>query len=237
MINLDIYDLDWLDEYNRSLNKVENEYSLTDIRKENISDDENYYWNRIIRLSAFEKNNVENGYDFPYEIEALSSQILFGTKNCLVFYSLRGEIGYPNQYTHRYSFFVESTVHAVYAYFNRFAVMVNFNFCKPLPKRKIYFNQNLVDKLKAEFKEIEKTKPFAYIVEILSKLNSLNRNEMVHNNSFIMQEYFSSNYQGKCIDFREINKLLIYFNNTIAKDINLLCDFLEYLENNRQIEI
>ena len=140
-------DLDWISGYNNSLSRIEKEYSLTDILTEDNKYDVNSYWERIGNLSAFDRNMEENGYHFLYEIQGLSSQIYYGVKNCLFFDSLRSKkIGFPNQYNHRYAFFVESTVHAVYAYWNRVASFINFSFEKSFGKRQIYFNQKLIEK-------------------------------------------------------------------------------------------
>ncbi|MEI5984901.1 hypothetical protein VJ786_08300 [Sphingobacterium sp. PU5-4] len=224
--------IDWLKSYNKSLSQFEEEYSLTDLLTEDDKYYPNSYWNRIVRLSAFDKNMEENGYHFLYEIQGLSSQIHFGLKNCLFFDSLRSKkIGFPNQYNHRYAFFVESTVHAVYAYWNRVASFINFNFEKPFGKRQIYFNQKLLGKVKSEFNGIEKSSSFKYLLDVYSKLNSLDRNELAHNNSLSMQEFLPYKYEESRLNFDEINETLIFLNNAIARDIDVLCELLEYLEN------
>lgn len=232
-----MYNIDWLAQYNKSLTQVEKQYSLTDLLTEDNKYDSNSYWQRIANLSAFRRNMDENGYHFLYEIQGLSNQIHYGVKNCLFFDSLRNKkIGFPNIYNHRYAFFVESKAHAVYAYWNRVACFINFNFEQPFKKRRIYFNQSLLDKTKSEFEGIEKTGPFEYLLNILSKLNSLDRNEFAHNNSLIMQEFLPYKYEGTRLKFEEVNEILVYFNNTIARDIDILCEFLEYLDKNQSIK-
>ncbi|WP_159637959.1 hypothetical protein [Sphingobacterium composti Ten et al. 2007 non Yoo et al. 2007] len=226
--------IDWLESYNDSLFQIEKEYSLTDLHTEDEKFAENSYWNRIGNLSIFSKNMEENGYHFLYEIQGLSSQIHFGLKNCLFFDSLRSKrIGFPNLYNHRYGFFVESTVHAIYAYWNRVAGFINFYFEKPFGKRQIYFNQRLLEKLELEFKGIEKSSPFKYVLDINSTLNSLDRNELAHNNSLIMQEFLPYKYDESRLNFDEINKKLVFLNNTIAREIDVLCELFEYLEKEK----
>ncbi|RZK50095.1 MAG: hypothetical protein EOO99_02600 [Pedobacter sp.] len=224
--------IDWVESYNKSLSQIEEEYSLTELLTQYKEHDPNSYWGRIAKLSAFRKDRDENKYHFLFEIEVLSSQIHFGLKNCLFFDSLKSKKREsPNIYNHRYTFFVESTIHAIYAYWNRVARFINFNFEKPFGKRQIYFNQTLLDKLKSDFNGIEETSPFKYLVNVYSKLSSLDRNEFAHNNSLIMQEYLSNIYDESRVDFDEINKTLVFLNNKIARDIDVLCELLEYLEN------
>lgn len=229
--------MDWLESYNVALFQIEKDYSLTDLQSEDNKYSETSYWNRLANLSVFSKNMEENGYHFLYEIQGLSSQILFGLKNCLFFDTLRSKkIGYPNIYNHRYGFFVESTVHQVYAYWNRVAIFINFYFDKPLKKKQIYFNQAFLDKIKSEFNGIENSNPFKYLLEINSKLNSLDRNELAHNNSLIMQEFLPYRYDDTRLNFEEINKTLVYLNNTIARDIDILCELFEYLEKGKNFK-
>ncbi|GGC40818.1 hypothetical protein GCM10011386_36070 [Parapedobacter defluvii] len=130
-------EIGWLKEFNAHLSELEKEYDLTDLETEDDKYDDNSYWNKIGQLSVFGHNMNANGYHFLYEIKGLSSQILFGLKASLLFNKLRSnEKGKPNIYNHRYTFLLESTIHGVYAYWNRVALLLNYYLVKKFDKKR-----------------------------------------------------------------------------------------------------
>jgi hypothetical protein len=218
----------WMYEFEIALTAIENKFELTDLLTAQGNNED--YWNRIGNVSAFEKMMDEYGYHFLYEIQGLSSQIHFGLKMCLLFRSLRSnDRMMVNKCNHRYTFLLESTIHNIYAYWNRVGLFLNYYLENKSHKKNIYFG-TILEKLKGQYKGIHEFPCFKYLLKINDMVKSLDRNEFTHNNSLIMQDFLPYRYENDRLNISDIPDNLIFLNNTIALDIYSFIELIEYLE-------
>lgn len=193
--------------------------------------DDNCYWPRLARLSFFHKLFDGHRYHFLYEIQGLSSQIHFGLANCFLYRDKISTVkGKPNNYNHRYTFMIESTIHCIYAYWNRVGLVLNTYLKKPKQIKNTYF-ANVVDQLIKDFPILEDNINYQWICQIKGALNDLDRNEFAHNNSLIMQNFLPKNSEGD--DFEKLlamPDLLLSHNKSIVDEIFNLVELLEGLE-------
>src|SRR5690606_32766811 len=103
-----------------SISIVSEQYNIRNLISIQKYHDDNDYWPRLANFSFFRKLFDNHKYHFLYEIQGLSSQLHFGLANCFLFRDKISKIkGRPNIYNHRYTFMIESTIHTIYAYWNR----------------------------------------------------------------------------------------------------------------------
>ncbi|MFD2556300.1 hypothetical protein [Sphingobacterium tabacisoli] len=223
--------MNFIFEYNQVLKQLSEQSKLSNLLQldNKLSDDG--YWDRFARLSVIDKYIEGYGYHLLYEIQSLSNQIHFGVLNCLLFRPLVSlDKTDPNIYNHRLTFMMESTIHCIYGYWNRIALLLNLYLEKPLDKKEVYM-MKLLDLIRKQFPELKELEEFKWFVDLMEDFLSFNRNEMVHNYSIIMQEFLPVQGREK-IDYDIIIKKLIYHNNAISNDVFRLLDLLEYIESN-----
>lgn len=199
--------------------------------QKNVYDD-NDYWSRLGRLSFFNKLFKEYRYHFLYEIQGISVQLHFGLANCFLFREkISHERGRPNPYNHRYTFMIESTIHCIYAYWNRVGLVLNTYLKNPKEIKRVYF-QGVVDQLSIDYPELLENKHYGWIKDVKTQLDSLNRNEFTHNNSLIMQDFLPQYYdEANNIDLLAFPELLLKHNSYVVEDIYCLVDLIEELES------
>lgn len=222
--------MEFIEGLNKSFLKLTDELKLSNLLQNDNYSDEDSYWNRIANLKVFETNMEDNGYHFLYEIQALSNQIHFGVLNCLLYKDIRSkQSGFPNQYNHRYTFMLESTIHCIYSFWNRVAGILNFYLHEPIKKRGIYISK-VLERLQIDYSEIHKMESFIWLKDKINDFDKLQRNEFAHNNSLIMQDFFRNGDGENQINIDSIIEKLIYHNNLIANDIDIVADLFCYLE-------
>lgn len=192
---------------------------------------EESYWDKLARLSFFNKLYEEHRYHFLYEIQGLSSQIHFGIASCILFRDKISTVtGKPNHYNHRYTFMIESTIHCIYSYWNRVGLVFNTYLKNPKDIKRTYF-ANVVPQLLTDYPELEQDEQYQWICNVKKALDELERNEFAHNNSLIMQNFLPKNNERD--DFKgllEMPELLLSHNRFIVTDIYNLIGLLEKLE-------
>lgn len=188
------------------------------------------YWPRLARLSFFNKLFDEHRYHFLYEIQGLSCQIHFGIINCILFRDKISTTRKPNEYNHRYTFMIESTIHCIYSFWNRVALVINTYLKKPEKKSRIYFSK-VVTQISIDFPVLSQDKCYQWITNVKNAVELLERNEFAHNNSLIMQNFLSSR-SGKSTfnDLLKMPDLLLAHNKAIVDEIYNLVHLLETLE-------
>lgn len=193
--------------------------------------DDDWYWPRLARLSFFEKLFQEHRCHFLYEIQALSSQIHFGMASCFLYRDkISTRRGRPNMYNHRYSFMIESTIHCIYAYWNRVGLVLNTYLKKPKDIKRAYF-ANVVDQLVKDYLDLNDSGNYQWILGVKKSLNDLDRNELAHNNSLIMQNFLPKNEDNN--DFGKLlimPELLLEHNKFHVNEILNLVSLIEELE-------
>jgi len=190
------------------------------------------YWDRLARLSFFNKLFDEHRYHFLYEIEGLSSQIHFGIANCfLLREKISTERGKPNTYNHRYTFMLESTIHGIYSYWNRVGLVLNTYLKTPKEIKRTYF-ANVIPQLLTDYPILRESQDYQWIVGVKNALDDLDRNEFAHNNSLIMQNFLPKNIENMGFDnLLALPEILLSHNRAIVDDIYNLVQLLEWLEN------
>ncbi|RZK25559.1 MAG: hypothetical protein EOO43_05210 [Flavobacterium sp.] len=222
---------EFLHHYNRTLDKISLERNLTNLKSQDDVIDNNGYWNRLANIKAIEHNINTYDYHFLYEIQGLSSQIHFGIASCILFRpQISTKTGKPNSYNHRYTFMIESTVHCIYSYWNRVALVLNTYLTKPKDVKRIYF-ASVVTQLLIDYPELEQHPLYNWLFNIKIALEELDRNEFAHNNSLIMQNFLPRDKNRD--DFKELlamPDLLLSHNKAIVDEIYNLVELLEQLE-------
>ncbi|SDM33761.1 hypothetical protein SAMN05421813_11017 [Daejeonella rubra] len=193
--------------------------------------DENDYWTRLANFSFFNKIFDEHRYHFLYEIQGLSCQIHFGLANCFLFRDkISAKQGRPNVYNHRYTFMIESTIHCIYAYWNRVGLVLN-TYLKTLKDIKRTYFSGVVQQLRLDYPELLGNPYYLWINDVKTNLDDLNRNEFAHNNSLIMQNFLPESYEGQNqIDLLAFPELLLSHNKYIVEEIDNLVNLIEVLE-------
>lgn len=216
-----------------AISKISQQYGIRNLISIQNFYDDNDYWPRLANFSFFNKLFDVHRYHFLYEIQGLSSQLHFGLANCFL---LREKIshkrGRPNIYNHRYTFMIESTIHSIYAYWNRVGLVLNTYLRNPKELKRVYF-QGVVDQLVLDYPELLENRYYIWIKDVRLDLDKLNRNEFTHNNSLIMQDFFREAYEGENqIDLLVFPELLLTHNNYVVDEINNLVDLIEVLDGN-----
>lgn len=189
------------------------------------------YWSRLAKGSYFEKLFTRYKYHFLYEIIGLQSQIHFGILNCLFYRDLIStERGRPNVWNHRFTFMIESTIHGIYSYWNRVALVLNTYLKKPKDLKRVYF-ATVVAQLVVDYPELAQDQHYQWLQNLKDAVKDLDRNEFAHNNSLIMQNFLPtdqnfSDFQG----LMAMTDLLLQHNNFIVDEINHLVDLVEKLD-------
>lgn len=221
--------MNFIFEYNEVLKQLSEQNNLSNLLQLDNKYTDDGYWNRFTRLETVDKYIEGYGYHLLYEIQSLSNQIHFGVLNCLLFRPLVSfDKTDPSIYNHRLTFMMESTIHCIYGYWNRIALLLNLYLEKPLEKKDVYMTK-ILDLIKKQFAELKEVKEFKWLSDLMQNFLSFNRNEMVHNYSIIMQDFLPSEC-GQKIDYDVIIQKLAYHNNAISNDIFRLLDLLEYIE-------
>lgn len=141
-------------DFDQSIREVSKNYELNNLLNIDSKMDGQGYWPRIAALSFFDKLYKQHRYHFLYEIQGLSNQIHFGIASSLLFREkMSMERGRPNGYNHRYAFMVESTIHTIYSYWNRVALVLNTYLKTPLFKERVYFSK-IVRQLEVDYPEL-----------------------------------------------------------------------------------
>ncbi|WP_231491870.1 hypothetical protein [Pedobacter sp. Leaf170] len=221
---------DYLFELDEAIKDISEKYEIT-----NLSMIQKFYqdtyWDRFARLSFFNKLYDEYRYHFLYEIQGLSSQIHFGIASCILFRDkISTETGKPNVYNHRYTFMIESTVHAIYSYWNRVGLVLNTYLKKPKELKRTYF-ATVVPQLLIDHQELENDKFYKWICNVKVALDELDRNEFAHNNSLIMQNFLPENSERD--NFKKLLNMpdvLLSHNKAIVDEIYNLVELVEKLE-------
>ena len=224
-----------MDEYfenlDTALRNISEEIGIINLQGEQSRLDDDWYWPRLARLSFFEKLFQEHRYHFLYEIQALSSQIHFGLAHCFLFRNkISTRRGRPNMYNHRYTFMIESTIHGIYAYWNRVGLVLNTYLKEPKDIKRTYF-ANVVDQLVKDYPVLNDSGSYKWMLGVKNLLNDLDRNEFAHNNSLIMQNFLPKNADGD--DFGKLlamPELLLEHNKFIVNEILNLVSLIEELE-------
>ncbi|WP_312365588.1 hypothetical protein [Sphingobacterium sp.] len=221
--------MDFFDQYNDKLYELSQEYGLINL----LSIDRHYkdggYWNRFAKLKAVEQYIDGYNYHLLYEIQSLSNQVHFGILNCLLFRPLISvERIEPNVYNHRLTFMIESTIHGIYAYWNRIALLLNLYLNNPLAKEKVYMSK-IFRLIKKEYIEVKNIDGYKWLDNLMADFEFFRRNEMTHNYYILMQEFLPHPHQTK-VDYDLLIQKLVYHNNAISKDVYKLLDLLDYLE-------
>jgi hypothetical protein len=192
---------------------------------------EESYWDRLARLSFFNKLYEEHRYHFLYEIQGLSSQIHFGIASCILFRDkISTETGKPNAYNHRYTFMIESTIHCIYSYWNRVGLVLNTYLKNQKEIKRTYF-ANVVPQLLTDYPELEQDGLYQWICNVKAALDELDRNEFAHNNSLIMQNFLpKNNERDNFKGLLAMPELLLSHNKFIVDEIYNLVGLIEKLE-------
>lgn len=193
--------------------------------------DQNNYWNRLAALSFFNKLHDEHRYHFLYEIQVLSCQLHFGIINCILFRDkISTTVHKPNKYNHRYTFMIESTIHCVYSFWSRVALVINSYLKKPKKKSQIYFS-TVVPQLLIDYPALTQDNDYQWITNVKNEVELLKRNEFAHNNSLTMQNFISiRSSEGTFDDLLKMPDLLLAHNKSIVDEIYNLVHLLETLE-------
>ena len=214
-----------------AISTVSERYGIRNLMSIQKFYDEKDYWPRLANSSFFHKLFDTHRYHFLYEIQGLSSQLHFGLANCFL---LREKIshkrGRPNIYNHRYTFMIESTIHSIYAYWNRVGLVLNTYLKNPKELKRVYF-QAVVDQLVVDYPELLENQYYVWIKDVKEELDKLNRNEFTHNNSLIMQDFLPQYYDGlNSIDLLAFPELLLRHNNYVVEEIYNLVELIKVLE-------
>ncbi|MGX1639949.1 hypothetical protein [Sphingobacterium sp. NPDC055431] len=221
--------MNFIIEYNQVLKQLSEQNQLSNLLLLDNKFSTDGYWDRFARLEVVDKYINGYGYHLLYEIQSLSNQIHFGVLNCLLFRPLVSfDKTNPNVYNHRLTFMIESTIHCIYGYWNRIALLLNLYLEYPLDKKDVYM-MKLLDLIKKQFSEIKELKEFKWLCNLMNDFLYFNRNEITHNYSIIMQEFLPSPGMER-VDYDVLIGKLIYHNNAISNDVFKLLDLLEYLE-------
>jgi|GEM_PF-1927451 len=221
---------DYYTELDKAIGDVTDKYEITNLFSvQKFYQDS--YWDRLARLSFFNKLFDEHRYHFLYEIQGLSSQIHFGIASCFLFRDkISIEIGKPNVYNHRYTFMIESTIHCIYSFWNRVGLVLNTYLKNPKELKRTYF-ATVVSQLLIDHPVLEQDKFYKWICNVKITLDELERNEFAHNNSLIMQNFLPKTNERK--NFEELLSmpdLLLSHNKTIVDEIYNLVELVETLE-------
>ena len=221
---------DYYTELDKAIGDVTDKYEITNLFSvQKFYQDS--YWDRLARLSFFNKLFDEHRYHFLYEIQGLSSQIHFGIASCFLFRDkISIEIGKPNVYNHRYTFMIESTIHCIYSFWNRVGLVLNTYLKNPKELKRTYF-ATVVSQLLIDHPVLEQDKFYKWICNVKITLDELERNEFAHNNSLIMQNFLPKNNERK--NFKELLSmpdLLLSHNKAIVDEIYNLVELVETLE-------
>lgn len=222
---------DYFNNLDQAVKKTTDKFEINNlISIQNLYDDDSY-WNRLARLSFFNKLYDEHQYHFLYEIQGLSSQIHFGIVNCILFRDqISTERGRPNVYNHRYTFMIESTIHCIYSFWNRVGLVLNTYLKKPKEIKRTYFG-NVVPQLLIDYPSLNQDNFYQWISNVKIALDELDRNEFAHNNSLIMQNFFPEKSETFGFDdLLTMPDLLLVHNKSIVDEIYNLVDLLENLE-------
>jgi len=225
-----------MDDYFSSLDQVAREistqYEISNLMSIQDYQDKNDYWPRLAKLSFFNKIFDEHRYHFLYEIQGLSCQLHFGIVNCILFRDkISTTVGKPNMYNHRYTFMIESTIHCIYSFWNRVALVINTYLKKPEKKSRVYFS-GAVSQLSVDYPALKKDARYQWITNVKNEVDLLRRNEFAHNNSLIMQNFLSHRSgEGTFDNLLKMPDLLIAHNKTIVDEIYNLVSLLETLES------
>ncbi|WP_207534892.1 hypothetical protein [Desertivirga arenae] len=216
---------------NREIQRVSDEFNIKNLISIQDYYNENDYWPCLANFSFFNKLFDVHHYHFLYEIQGLSSQIHFGLANCFL---LRDKIsqrrGRPNIFNHRYTFMIESTIHCVYAYWNRVGLVLNTYLIKPKDLKRVYFS-GVVHQLLTDYPQLAENEDFVWITNVKNSLEALNRNEFAHNNSLIMQDFLPEYKEDEGqMDLLAFPELLLTHNRYIVDDIFNLVELIGELE-------
>lgn len=222
---------DFYDNLDHEIQRITDQYNIKNLITIRNFYNPNDYWPRLASLSFFNKLFEGYRYHFLYEIQGLSSQIHFGLASCFL---LRDKIsqrrGRPNVYNHRYTFMIESTIHAIYAYWNRVGLVLNTYLKAPKDIKRTYFS-NVVQQLEADYVQLNDRQHFQWIIHVKTTLDALNRNEFAHNNSLIMQDFLSGHdVNDEDVDLLAFPELLLSHNRYIVDDIDNLINLIVQLE-------
>src|SRR5690606_12727707 len=125
---------------------------------------------------------------------------------------------------------IESTIHSIYAYWNRVGLVLNTYLKNPKELKRVYFPA-VVDQLIVDYPELLENQYYVWIREVRVESDKLNRNEFTHNNSLIMQDFLPEYYEGlNSIDLLAFPELLLRHNNHVVEEIYNLVDLIEILE-------
>lgn len=222
---------DFYNSLDDSISIVSKQYKIRNLISIQKYHDENNYWNRLANFRFFRKLRDDYNYHFLYEIQGLSSQLHFGLAYCFLFRDKRSQIrGVPNVYNHRYTFMIESTIHTIYAYWNRVALVLNTYLKTPKDLKRVYFSA-IVDQLSIDFPELSESQYYNWICTVKRDVENLNRNEFTHNNSLIMQDFLQKIYKEEfIIELLAYPELLLSHNNYIVEEINNLVELIAVLD-------
>ena len=222
---------DYFTQFDQALRTITDEYEILNLIAIERPNGQSGYWERLARLSFFNKLYDQYRYHFLYEIQGLSSQIHFGIANSILFRDQISTVrGKPNLYNHRYTFMIESTIHGIYAYWNRVGLALNTYLKKPINIKRTYFSA-VVKQLLIDYPDLNDNKFYQWLNSVNDALNDLERNEFAHNNSLIMQNFLPKNSEE--MNFDELLKmpdLLLSHNKAIVDDIYNLVELIELLE-------
>jgi hypothetical protein len=216
--------------------KITEQYDINNLEATEDVYDIYGYWNRFVEFKFHDKLDNENGYDFVNEIQSLSNQIHFGLASCFL---LRAKIstkgGFPNQYNHRYTFMIESTIHCVYAYWNRVAHALNTYLKSPKRVKVIYF-ASVVEQLLNDYPELAENEYYMWLSNVKINVECLKRNEFAHNYSLIMQDFSGlSDIDSEKVYLLALPEVLLSHNIHIVDEIYNLVNLIECVENLNEV--
>lgn len=214
---------------NDEIIRITNQFNIINIQSLEDLHNPNCYWPRLANLSFFRKLREDFNYHFLYEIQGLSNQIHFGIATSFLFREYISEVpGRPNEYNHRLTFSLESSIHCIYAYWNRVANALNTYLIKPKPLKMIYFD-SIVRQLALDYNKIVEHRCYKWIDTVRNEVNKLERNEFAHNNSLIMQQFLGSRDDLNFI--KGLPEILLANNRYIADEIYCLVELFEFLDH------
>lgn len=222
---------DYYSHLDQAIRKITDDYGINNLNAIERRNGENGYWERFAKLSFFKKLFDEHRYHFLYEIQGLSSQIHFGIVNSILFREKISKVrGRPNLYNHRYTFMIESTIHGIYAYWNRVGLALNTYLKSPLELKRTYFS-TVVKQLLMDYPDLRDNGLYQWLSTINDSLNNLERNEFAHNNSLIMQNFLPKASEEMSLDkLMEMPELLLSHNESIVDEVYNLVGLMELLE-------
>ena len=213
---------------NKEIKRITNYYKIMNIQSLNNVHDPRGYWQRFANLRFFHKLRYDFNYHFLFEIQGLSNQIHFGIATSYLFREYISEVpGRPNEYNHRFTYSLESSIHGIYAYWNRVANGLNTYLKSPYTLKEVYFDK-VVRQLAVDYQQIVANDYYKWLEMVRIEVNKLQRNEFAHNNSLIMQQFL--NNRGNLDFIKGLPDTLLENNRHIADEIFYLVQLFESLD-------